>query len=93
MEDDALASADENHIGDGDVPPITGGPDVDESQSSHQINVVATEIEVNLIHSVVYNVDEERQSLSNQNNTELLILMMIKYQFYGLMRRDFSKSN
>ncbi|CAH8265167.1 unnamed protein product [Arabidopsis lyrata] len=42
MEDDALASADENHIGDGDVPPITGGPDVDESQSSHQINVVAT---------------------------------------------------
>ncbi|CAE6036724.1 unnamed protein product [Arabidopsis arenosa] len=43
MEDDALASADENHIGDGDVPQITGGPDVDESQSSHQINVVATE--------------------------------------------------
>ncbi|KAG7574067.1 hypothetical protein ISN44_As09g022890, partial [Arabidopsis suecica] len=57
MEDDALASADENHIGDGDVPQITGGPDVDESQSSHQINVVATEIEVNLFHFVVYNVD------------------------------------
>nr|AAC67360.1 hypothetical protein [Arabidopsis thaliana] len=46
--DDALASGattsvDENHIGDGDVPQISGGPDADESQSSHQIDVVATE--------------------------------------------------
>ncbi|XP_020882922.1 putative leucine-rich repeat-containing protein DDB_G0290503 isoform X3 [Arabidopsis lyrata subsp. lyrata] len=46
--DDAIASgattfADENHIGDGDVPQISERPDVDESQSSHQINVVATQ--------------------------------------------------
>lgn len=38
----ATTSADENHIGDGDIPQISGGPDSHESQPSQQINVVGT---------------------------------------------------
>lgn len=36
----ATTSADNNHIGDGDIAQINGGPDADDLQQSHQINVV-----------------------------------------------------